>query len=187
MSGLDISLRPRKMVLDGVDAPRVGIGPEQYFERKSIPSAIGSSVTEMPDYMWQTIKALGGIFSPDGVSNYQDLLTGDGGDNNKRFISPVGAARVAGQAVDNGWGAVLLFLFAINVFVGIFNMVPLLPLDGGHVAIATYEKIASMIKGRRVMVDVQKLMPITAVVLAALVIMGLSALYLDIFRPVEAP
>ncbi len=184
---LDISLRPRKMVLDGVEAPRVGIGPEQYFERKSIPSAVGSAVTEMPSYMWQTIKALGGIFSPEGVGNYQDLLTGDGGDNNKRFISPVGAARVAGQAVDNGWGAVLLFLFAINVFVGIFNMVPLLPLDGGHVAIATYEKIASMIKGRRVMVDVQKLMPITAAVLAVLVIMGLSALYLDIFRPVEAP
>ena len=184
---VNISLRPRKMVLDGVEAPRVGIAPEQYFERKSVPSAVGTAVTEMPDYMWQTVKALGGIFSPDGVSNYQHLLSGDGGDNNKRFISPVGAARVAGQAVDNGWGAVLLFLFAINVFVGIFNMVPLLPLDGGHVAIATYEKIASMIKGRRVMVDVQKLMPITAAVLAVLVIMGLSALYLDIFRPVETP
>ncbi len=64
-------------------------------------------------------------------------------------MSPVGVARVAGDAVDTGWGAVLMFLFAINVFVGIFNMVPLLPLDGGHVAIATYEKIASTIKGRR--------------------------------------
>ncbi len=51
-------------------------------------------------------------------------------------------------------------------------MVPLLPLDGGHVAIATYEKIASMIKGRRVMVDVQKLMPITAAVLIVLVVHG---------------
>ena len=144
-------------------------------------------MTEMPDYMWQTIKALGGIFSPDGVGNYQRPADGQRRRQHKRFISPVGAARVAGQAVDNGWGGVLFFLFAINVFVGIFNMVPLLPLDGGHVAIATYEKIASMIKGRRVMVDVQKLMPITAAVLAVLVIMGLSALYLDIFRPVEAP
>ena len=79
------------------------------------------------------------------------------------------------------------FLFAINVFVGIFNMVPLLPLDGGHVAIATYEKIASSMKRRRVQVDVQKLMPITAAVLAVLVILGLSALYLDIVRPVSSP
>ena len=82
-------------------------------------------------------------------------------------------------------GAVLVFLFTINIFVGIFNMVPLLPLDGGHVAIATYEKIASKIKGRRVMVDVQRLMPITAAVLAVLVIMGLTALYLDIVRPIS--
>jgi membrane-associated protease RseP (regulator of RpoE activity) len=184
---LDISLRPRRMVVEGVDAPRVGIGPEQYLETKSVPSAIGSTVTEMPRYMWETVKALGGIFSPDGIGNYGDLLTGNGGDNNNRLISPVGAARVAGDAVDNGWGAVLLFLFAINVFVGIFNMVPLLPLDGGHVAIATYEKVASTIKGRRVQVDVQRLMPITAAVLAVLVIMGLSALYLDIFRPVSNP
>jgi membrane-associated protease RseP (regulator of RpoE activity) len=66
-------------------------------------------------------------------------------------------------------------------------MVPLLPLDGGHVAIATYEKIASSIKRRRVQVDVQKLMPITAAVLFVLVILGLSALYLDIVRPVSSP
>ena len=35
----------------------------------------------------------------------------------------------------------------LNVFIGIFNLVPLLPLDGGHVAIATYEKIRSMLRG----------------------------------------
>ena len=139
----------------------------------------------MPGYMWQTLKALGGIFSPDGLQNYGELLSGDGGDNTRRFISPYGAAQVASEAVDNGWGAVLVFLFTINIFVGIFNLVPLLPLDGGHVAIATYEKIASKIKRRRVQVDVQRLMPITAAVLAVLVIMGLTALYLDIVRPVS--
>jgi hypothetical protein len=55
------------------------------------------------------------------------------------------------------------------------------------VAIATYEKIASSIKRRRVQVDVQKLMPITAAVLFVLVILGLSAVYLDIVRPVSSP
>ena len=52
-------------------------------------------------------------------------------------------------------------------------------------AIATYEKIASTVKRRRVQVDVQKLMPITAAVLVVLVFMGLTALYLDIFNPVK--
>lgn len=183
----DVALRPRAETVDGKQVPRVGIGPEQFLQTKPIPSAISTTVTEMPKFMWQTIKALGGIFSPNGISNYGHLLSGKGGDNNNRLLSPVGAARVAGQAVDNGWGSVLMFLFAINVFVGIFNMVPLLPLDGGHVAIATYEKIASKVKKRRVQVDVQRLMPITAAVLAVLVVMGLSALYLDIFRPVSGP
>jgi membrane-associated protease RseP (regulator of RpoE activity) len=183
----DVSLRPRAETVDGKQVPRVGIGPEQYLQTKSIPSAVSTTVTEMPKFMWQTIKALGGIFSPNGIENYGQLLSGSGGNNNNRLLSPVGAARVAGQAVDNGWGSVLMFLFAINVFVGIFNMVPLLPLDGGHVAIATYEKIASKIKKRRVQVDVQRLMPITAAVLAVIVVMGLSALYLDIFRPVSGP
>ena len=185
---LDIPLRPRR--LPGAapeEGPKVGISPERYFQREPIPSAIGKTVTEMPDYMWQTVRALGGIFSPDGISNYGELLTGRGGDANNRFLSPIGATRVASEAVDSGWASVLLFLFAINIFVGIFNLIPLLPLDGGHVAIATYEKIASTIKGRRVMVDVQRLMPLTAAVFALLVIVGLTALYLDVVNPVQTP
>ena len=185
---VDIALRPRKVVEEGKEVPRVGIGPDMTirYETKPIPSAIGATFTEMPKFMWQTVKALGGIFSPDGLENYSELVRGkEDANQNNRLISPVGVARVAGNAVESGWSYVLMLLFAINVFVGIFNMVPLLPLDGGHVAIATYEKIASKIKRRRVMVDVQRLMPITAAVLAVLVIMGLTALYLDIVRPVS--
>ena len=182
---LDISLKPKAVQVDGKDIPRVGIGPERYYQRKSVPAAIGSTVTDMPRFMWATVKALGGIFSPNGISNYGHLIQGKGGNENNRLLSPVGATRVASEAVADGWYAVLMFLFAINVFVGIFNMVPLLPLDGGHVAIATYEKIASTVKKRRVQVDVQKLMPITAAVLVVLVFMGLTALYLDIFNPVK--
>jgi membrane-associated protease RseP (regulator of RpoE activity) len=184
---LDIALTPRTEEIGGERVPRVGIGPQTFLEREAIPVAIGRTIGDMPRFTWATIKALGGIFSPSGVENYTDLLTGRGGDDNGRLLSPVGAARVAGDAVESGWAAVLMFLFAINVFVGVFNMVPLLPLDGGHVAIATYEKIASMVTKRRVQVDVARLMPITAAVLLVLVVLGISALYLDIVNPLEAP
>jgi membrane-associated protease RseP (regulator of RpoE activity) len=182
---LDISLKPKAVQVDGKDIPRVGIGPQQYYKTKSVPASIGSTFTEMPRFMWETVKALGGIFSPNGIENYGHLIQGKGGNQNNRLLSPIGAGQLASKAVSDGWYSVLMFLFAINVFVGIFNMVPLLPLDGGHVAIATYEKIASKIKRRRVQVDVQKLMPITAAVLVVLVFMGLTALYLDIFNPVK--
>jgi membrane-associated protease RseP (regulator of RpoE activity) len=184
---LEIALTPRIETVGDARVPRVGIGPKIFLERENVPVAIGRTVGDMPRFTWLTIKALGGIFSPSGVENYTDLLTGRGGDNSGRLLSPYGAARVASEAVESGWAAVLMFLFAINVFVGVFNMVPLLPLDGGHVAIATYEKIASMVTRRRVQVDVARLMPITAAVLLVLVVLGISALYLDIVNPVEGP
>ena len=82
-----------------------------------------------------------------------------------------------------GWVSVFLLLISINVFVGLFNLVPLLPFDGGLVAIAVYEKIASVVTKRRVEVDVRKLIPITAAVVALLLFIGISAMYLDIVRP----
>src|SRR5207244_12568691 len=77
----DIALRPRPETVDGKQVPRVGIGPEQYLQTKPVPSAIATTVTEMPKFMWQTIKALGGIFSPNGIENYGHLLSGKGGNN----------------------------------------------------------------------------------------------------------
>jgi membrane-associated protease RseP (regulator of RpoE activity) len=184
---LEIPVTPRLETVEGEKIPRVGIAPQPNYDKESVPSAALRSVTDMPEFMWLTVKALGNIFSPSGLENYGDLLSGDGGDDSGRFLSPVGVGGVAGDAVESGWFDVLMFLASINVFVGIFNMVPLLPLDGGHVAIATYEKIASTIRGRRVQVDVRKLMPITMAVVAILVVIGLSAIYLDIVDPVQVP
>ena len=81
---------------------------------------------------------------------------------------------------------VLILLVLINVFVGIFNLVPLLPLDGGHVAVATYERIRSR-RGRRYHADVGKLMPLTYAVVFILVSLGVTALWLDIVRPLSNP
>ena len=184
---LEIPVTPRLETVEGEQIPRVGIAPQPNYDKEPILNAAVRSVKDMPEFMWLTVQALGDIFSPSGLENYGELLTGEGGDDSGRFLSPVGVGGVAGDAVESGWFDVLMFLASINVFVGIFNMVPLLPLDGGHVAIATYEKIASTIRGRRVQVDVRKLMPITMAVVAILVVIGLSAIYLDIVDPVQAP
>ena len=66
----------------------------------------------------------------------------------------------------------------VNISVGVFNMFPLLPLDGGHAAIATYERIRSR-RGKRYYADVNKLMPVAAVCIALLAFMFLTGLYLD--------
>ncbi|MDP8936239.1 MAG: site-2 protease family protein, partial [Actinomycetota bacterium] len=94
--------------------------------------------------------------------------------------------RLAGQAADSGYFNLVYLLVVLNLFVGIFNLVPLLPLDGGHMAIATYERLRSR-HGRRYHADVSKMMPVALTVVAILVLIGVSALYLDITDPVENP
>ncbi|HVM54753.1 MAG TPA: site-2 protease family protein, partial [Acidimicrobiales bacterium] len=102
-----------------------------------------------------------------------------------RFLSPVGATQVASQAVEEGIREVLTFLALINIFVGVFNMLPVPPFDGGHVAIATYEKVRSLRTGRRYHADVAKLLPLTYVVVLLLAALFVTTIYLDFAQPIS--
>jgi membrane-associated protease RseP (regulator of RpoE activity) len=98
-------------------------------------------------------------------------------------LSIYGAARIGVDLTDRGVADLLLFLVSINIFIGVFNLVPLLPLDGGHVAIAVYERVRS-IGGRRHMADVSRLLPLTYAFVMLMLVLGVSSLYLDIVDPI---
>lgn len=106
-------------------------------------------------------------------------------------ISVVGASVLGGDAADFGaWGFFLLLLAALNLFVGVFNLLPLLPLDGGHIAVNVYEGIRNALRratGRPngPPVDYTRLMPLTYAVL--IVFIGVSALTItaDIINPIR--
>ena len=91
-------------------------------------------------------------------------------------------AEVSGNSFTDG----ILLFGAINVFVGMFNMLPMLPLDGGHVLVATYERIRGTRK-RRYIADVRKLMPAAYAVMFLMLLLGASSLYLDIRAPISMP
>jgi len=110
--------------------------------------------------------------------------------------SIVGAADDAGQVVQAGGGwqftveALLLIVISLNIFVGAFNLLPLLPLDGGHLAIVFYERVRAWLarlRGRPDpgMVDLQKLIPVSVGVFAVLVGLGLVLIAADIVNPVH--
>jgi membrane-associated protease RseP (regulator of RpoE activity) len=99
--------------------------------------------------------------------------------NDERLLSIYGAARLGSAMLADGWGTYLWFLVLVNVFIGVFNLTPLLPLDGGHVAIATYERLRSF-GGPRYRADAAKLVPVTWAVVSLLVLVGMVALYRDI-------
>jgi len=110
--------------------------------------------------------------------------------------SVVGAARDTGQAVaaDVGWKAkvafVLLLMASLNIFVGIFNMLPLLPMDGGHVAVVIWERVRAWFARVRHrpdpgLADYRKLIPLSFGVFAVLVVFGTVLILADIVNPVN--
>jgi membrane-associated protease RseP (regulator of RpoE activity) len=168
----------------------VGISPAYPVEKTNVVEAVPRSAGDVGAISRETFKALGNLLSFDGLQKYGDQLTSGRGpatpsEEEPRFLSPVGLARVASQAAENGFRQVLYLLISINIFVGIFNMFPMLPFDGGHVAIATYEGIRSKLAGRRYYADVAKLLPVTYMVFLVLMFLAVTSLYLDIARPLN--
>ncbi|MBK5224501.1 MAG: RIP metalloprotease [Acidimicrobiia bacterium] len=179
----------------------LGIGPRHPRQTVAPLSAVPRAFTEFGSVSWQSMQALADFFSPSGLGGFVSMAvdsadeptadestvsSGSSADEN-RVLSIYGAARLGTQAADEGVAPLVAFLALINIFIGIFNLVPLLPLDGGHVAVATYERIrelAARTQGRY-HADVAKLMPLTYVVVFVLVGVGLIALYLDIADPVN--
>jgi len=80
----------------------------------------------------------------------------------------------------------VLLLAGLGVFRGVFNLIPLLPLDGGHVVIATYERLRSW-RGRRYIADVRKMVPVAYAVILILVFVFIGSVYLDFTDPVQLP
>jgi membrane-associated protease RseP (regulator of RpoE activity) len=114
-------------------------------------------------------------------------------------VSVVGASRVAGELattdrldVSGKLAAVLGLLGMVNLFVALFNFIPLLPLDGGHIAGALWEALRrgfARLTGRPDpgYVDVAKLLPVAYVMAGVLLVMGVLLVYADVVNPIRLP
>jgi membrane-associated protease RseP (regulator of RpoE activity) len=100
-----------------------------------------------------------------------------------RFLSIYGVARLGEQASHNGAADFLMLVALVNVAIGVINLVPLLPFDGGHLAVAIYERVRSR-RGKRYMADVSRLLPLTYAVVLVLAVIMVGSLYLDIVDPI---
>jgi membrane-associated protease RseP (regulator of RpoE activity) len=107
--------------------------------------------------------------------------------NGDRPQSIVGASRYAVDALHHGALYLILVLVLLNIGFALLNMLPMLPLDGGHVAIAGYEWARTRRGHKRYQADVSKMMPFVYSFVAVLLLFSLSILYLDIVHPVQFP
>lgn len=113
------------------------------------------------------------------------------------LVGVVGAARVSGEVVgsENLAGnqrlqTFILIVASLNIFVGLFNLLPLLPLDGGHMAVAIADEFRALLarirkKPRPAGIDVNVLTPITMAVFVVLAVLTVILLVADIFNPIS--
>ncbi len=185
---LPLTATPAGIESEGQTVGFIGIGAKPTFEKLGVIAGAGRATANIWDLTTASVAGLGSIFTPSSLGNYADNLTGepDPASANERVVSVVGVVRIAGQAADSGAFNLVYLLVVLNLFVAVINLVPLLPFDGGHIAVATYERLRSR-KGRRHHADVSKMMPITAAVVAIMVVLGVTSIYLDIVKPVANP
>jgi membrane-associated protease RseP (regulator of RpoE activity) len=173
---------PANVGVMGVAAP--AFGPTHYNVLTAVPATfaftgslsaeLGKSLVAIPTKVGALVHAIGG--------GHRDLDTP---------ISVVGASIIGGDTVNHGlWEAFWLFLAQLNFVLGVVNLVPLLPFDGGHIAIALYEKLRNMVRSARGKVaagpvNYLKLMPATYVVLVLVVGYMLLTVTADLVNPIR--
>ena len=163
----------------------LGVAPGTVVRKVGLLRAIPEGFRAMGDVTVGTAKGIGKIFTPAGVQQYSKNFTGEAPTagsqrDQERPRSLIGIVDEGSSIVAGDIWALFWLLGAISLVLALFNLIPLLPFDGGHAAVVIYEAVASRVQGRTVRVDFRKLMPVTAVVLAIFLTLGLSAMVLDI-------
>ncbi len=178
---------------DTPGAPRafLGIAPEMYMERMPL--------AQVPLEMWNfTVLSIQGLISfPAEVLNLGQELFTDAPRDIEGPVSVIGVGRISGQvtgaeALNNldKISILLTLLASLNLFLFLFNLVPVLPLDGGHIAGALYEgarKFLARITGRPNPgpVDTAKMLPVAYVATLFLLSMALIVMMADIIKPLN--
>jgi membrane-associated protease RseP (regulator of RpoE activity) len=161
------------------------------FTRYTPVSAVPGTFTFTGDLSVELAKSLAKIPTKIGALVHS---IGGGQRDPETPISVVGATIIGGDAVDHGvWVAFWFFLAQLNFVLGAINLIPLLPFDGGHIAVAVYEKIRNMIRSARGMVaaapvNYLKLMPVTYVILvvvAGYMLLTVTADFVNPIRPFQ--
>jgi membrane-associated protease RseP (regulator of RpoE activity) len=185
--------RTSKWLKDSDTAPTtvgaIGVAPAQFGPTQYNPlSAVPATFAFTGDLAVELGKSLAKIPTKIGALVHS---IGGGERDPETPISVVGASIIGGDTAEHGlWVAFWFFLAQLNFVLGAINLVPLLPFDGGHIAIAVFEKIRNMIRSARRIdaappVNYLKLMPATYVILVVVVGYMLLTVTADLVNPIR--
>ena len=164
----------------------LGVGPGTLERDVGVFEAVPESFKSMGTVATGFVDILGDRLSPSGVStSAQQSFTsaapkaGSQQDLN-RPMSLIGIVDAGSDIVGSNLWLILLLLGQISFILAIFNLLPILPFDGGHAVVVIYEWIMSKVQHRRVYADYRKLIPVSVVLLIPILFLGVSSMVLDI-------
>jgi len=192
-AGQTLTLHVRLASVSGRSGAYLGVAPAVVFQTVSPLRAVtyaGSAFDQVLVGSADAVAALPGALPK--LFNKKERADTAGG----QVTSIYGAAEATGDEVgsDQGWqykvSFVLLLIASLNIFVGAFNMLPLLPLDGGHVAIVIWERIRAWfahLRGRPDpgLVDISKVLPVCFSIFIVVMFFGLILVAADIVNPLK--
>ena len=164
----------------------LGVGPGTIVRDVGVVGAVPESFKTMGNVLSGFGKILGQRLSPSGVSTSAQQSFVDptpkatSQANLNRPMSLIGIIDTGSDLVGGNLWLIALLLGQISFILAVFNLLPILPFDGGHAVVVIYEWIASKVKHRRVFADYRKLIPVSVVLLIPILFLGLSSMVLDI-------
>lgn len=191
---LTIVTNARLTDVDGTKRYVLGIINDVGLKRSSVLLSVKNSAIVTKSFLTESVKSLAKL--PEKVpALWGATVRGEERDANG-LVGVVGVARVSGQAVGSDkltpmerLATFVLIVASLNIFVGIFNLLPILPLDGGRMAVAIADEIRAFFarlrgRPRPAPIDVTVLTPITMVVFVVLATLTLLLLVADVINPV---
>jgi membrane-associated protease RseP (regulator of RpoE activity) len=191
---ISISTSARLTEIDGTSRYVLGIVNDVGLKRSGLWLSFKNSATVTKSFLTESVKSLAKL--PEKIpALWGATVRGEERDVNG-LVGVVGVARVSGEAVGSDkldpmerLATFVLIVASLNIFVGIFNLLPILPLDGGHMAVAIADEIRALFarlrgRPRPAPIDVTVLTPVTMVVFVILACLTLLLLVADVINPV---
>jgi membrane-associated protease RseP (regulator of RpoE activity) len=198
--GKQLTLRPSTVVSPRIDPDNperitkvgfLGVAPTQQRERQGL----GFAVTTMADGTWETLKTIGAL--PVKLYHVGRAAVGLEERDPTGPMSVVGAGRVAGEVASqhessyaDRFFSLILLLAGLNLFLGLINLVPLPPFDGGGIAATLYETVRRWIA--RLLhrpdpgaFDSAKLLPVTYAMAGVILVVSVVLIFADIVAPIS--
>ena len=173
---IKVSMTPVLTTVDGKTRGLVGFLPG--MQKRGAIGSLVSGIKLVFHTIADSLRQIGHIFGPQGIGRIFTLLFTSASRQTTDGASVIGVGQQVGAVGAAGdWFAFIYILAYVTVFIGLINLVPLPPFDGGHLAVLALEKL----RGRAI--DVRKLIPVSAVVMSFFILFVLATAFLDIVKP----